>query len=63
MIGLQDVEKRLIARPQHAIGKIMRMRITALAGDRIDRLDVVGAHLVKHLVGKRDDVVFAHAGL
>ncbi len=40
----------------------MRVRIAALAGDGVDGLDVVGAHLVEHLVGLGDDVVLAHAG-
>jgi hypothetical protein len=38
------------------------MRVAALAGDRVDRLHVVRAHLVEQLVRQRDDVVFAHAG-
>ena len=38
------------------------MRVAALARDRVDRLHVVRAHLVEHLVGQRDDVVLAHAG-
>ncbi len=47
----------------HAVGEIVRVRIAALAGDGVDRLDVVRAHLVEHLVGLGDDVVLAHAGL
>ena len=46
-----------------AVGEVVRVRIAALAGDGVDRLDVVGAHLVEHLVGLRDDVVLADARL
>ena len=62
-VGLQDVEERLVARANDPVGEIVRMRIAALAGDGVDRLDVVGAHLVEHLVGLGDDVVLAHARL
>jgi hypothetical protein len=39
------------------------VRIAALAGDRVDRLDVVGAVAIEELVDLGDDVVLAHAGL
>ena len=39
------------------------MRVAALAGNRIDRFDVVGPHLVEALVGERHDLVLANAGL
>ena len=60
---LQDVEERLIARPHHAVGEIVRMRVAALARNGVDRLDVVGAVAVEKLVHLGDDVVLAHAGL
>ncbi len=60
---LQDVEERLVARADHAVGEIVRMRIAALARDGVDRLDVVGAVAVEELVDLGDDVVLAHAGL
>jgi hypothetical protein len=39
------------------------VRAAALAGDGVDGLDVVGAHLVETLVGEGDDLVLADAGL
>ena len=55
-------EEGLIARPNHPVGEIVRVRIAALAGDGVDRLDVVGAVSVEELVDLGDDVVLAHAG-
>ena len=63
LVGLQDVEERLVAGAEVAVGEVVRMRVAALARDRVDRLDVVRAHLVEHLVGHRDDVVLADARL
>ena len=59
---MQDIEERLIAGPQHAVGEIVRMRIAAFAGNRVDGLDIVGAVRVEELVDLGDDVVLAHAG-
>src|SRR5262249_42073492 len=39
--GMQNVEERLIARPQHPVGEIVRMRIAALARNGIHRFHVV----------------------
>ena len=61
--ALQDVEEGLVARAHHAVGEIVRVRIAALAGDGVDRLDVVGAVAIEELVHLGDDVVLAHAGL
>ena len=47
----------------HAVGEVVRMRVAALAGNRVDRLDVVGAELVEHLVGERHDISLAHPRL
>ena len=44
-------------------GEVMRVRAAALAGDRVDRFDAVGAHLVQALGGERDDLRFLHARL
>ena len=63
LIGLQDVEEGLVARPEDPVGEIVRVRIAALAGDGVDRLDVVGAEPVEELVRLGDDVVLAHARL
>jgi len=41
----------------------VRVRAAALAGDRVDCLDVVAAHLVETLVGQRHDLVLARARL
>jgi hypothetical protein len=61
LVGLEDVEERLIAGAEQPVGEVVRMRVAALAGDRVDRLDVVRAHLVEQLVRQRDDVVLANA--
>jgi hypothetical protein len=38
------------------------MRAAALAGDRVDALDLLGAGLEQHLVDERDALVLAHPG-
>src|SRR5262249_61251464 len=60
---LQDVEERLVARPQHAVSEIVRVRVAALARDGIDRLHIVRAVAVEELVDDGDDIVLAYAGL
>ena len=60
--GLQNVEERLVAGANHAVGEIVRVRAAALAGNRVDRLDVVGAVRVEEFVDLGDDVVLADAG-
>ena len=45
------------------VGEIVRVRVAALAGDGVDRLDVVRAEPVEHLVRLGDDVVLADARL
>src|SRR5215475_2945701 len=60
---LQDIEKGLIARPQHAVSEIVGMRVAALTRDGVDGLHVVGAVLVEELVHIGNDVVLPHAGL
>src|SRR5215510_166124 len=61
--GHDDVEERLIARADDPVGEVVRVRAAALAGDRVDRLDAVRAHLVETLGGQPDDLVLARAGL
>ena len=61
LIALQDVEERLVAGAKVTVGEVVRMRVAALAGNGVDRLHIVAAHLVEQLVGQRDDVVLAHA--
>ena len=60
---LDDVEERLVAGTDQAVGEVVRMRAAALAGDRVDRLDAVGAHLVEARGRERDDLAFLDAGL
>ena len=60
---LQNIEERLIARADHAVGEIVRVRVAALARNGVDRLHVVGAVAIEELVDLADDVVLAHAGL
>ena len=40
----------------------MRVRVAAIAGDGVDRLDVLGAQLEEQAVGVGDDLVLAHPG-
>ncbi len=63
VVGVDDVEERLVTRPDQPVGEVVRVRVAPLAGDRVDRLDLVGAHLVEPLVGQRDDLVLPDAGL
>ena len=42
---VDDVEERLVAGPQQAVGERVRMRVAAIARDGVDRLDVLGAEL------------------
>ena len=60
---VDDVEERLVAGADEPVGEVVRVRVAPLTGDRVDRLDLVGAHLVEALVGVRDDLVLAHPGL
>ena len=62
VVGVHDVEERLLPRPDHAVGEVVRVRVAPLAGDRVDRLHVVRAHLVQALVRQRDDLVLPHPG-
>ncbi len=59
--GVHDVEERLLARPDHAVGEVVRMRVAPLAGHRVDGLHVVGAHVVEPLAGQRHDLVLPYA--
>ena len=49
--------------PDQPVGEVVRVRVAPLARDRVDRLDLVRAHLVEPLVGQRHDLVLADAGL
>ena len=43
MNELKDVEERLVARPDHPVGKVMRMEIAPLARNGVDGLQIAGA--------------------
>ena len=58
---LENIEERLIAWAQHAVREIVRVRIATLAGNRVDRLDVIGPVPVQEFVNLGDDVVLANA--
>src|SRR5262249_44311034 len=58
-----DVEERLVTRPDDAVGEVVRVGAAALARDRVDGFHVVRAHFVEPLVGQRDDLVLARARL
>ncbi len=59
--GMQDVVVDRIAGAQHAIGENVRVRIAALARDRVDAFDVFRPQVVEHLVGQPDGFVLAEA--
>ena len=61
--GVDDVEEGLVAGPDDPVGEVVRVRVAALAGDRVDRLDLIRPQLVEPLVGQRDDLVLADPGL
>ena len=60
LIRLQDIKEGLISGADQTVGEVMRMRVAAFAGNGVDRLHIIRAHFVKHLVGHGDDIVFAH---
>ncbi len=59
---MDDVEERLVARPQEPVGEDVRVRVATVARDRVDRLHLLGAHLEQQLVRPRDDLVLVDAG-
>ncbi len=60
--AVEDVEVRRVARAQRAVGVDVRVGVAALAGDRVDALDELGAHVVEDLVDEPDALVLAHPG-
>ncbi len=58
---MDDVEERLVARPQQPVGEDVRVRVAAVARDGVDRLDLLGAHLEQQLLRARDDLVLVDA--
>src|SRR5579885_1536639 len=58
---VDDVEERLVARTQQAVGEDVRVRVAAVARDGVDRLDLLGAHLEQELLRARDDLVLVDA--
>ena len=63
VVGVDDVEEGLVAGPDQPVGEVVRVRVAPLPRDRVDRLDLVRAHLVEPLVGERHDLVLADARL
>ena len=63
VVHVDDVEVRLVAGADQPVGEHVRVRAAALAGDRVDRLDELRAHLEQPLVRERDDVALTDAGL
>ena len=63
VVHVDDVEVRLVARADQPVREDVRVRAAALARDRVDRLDELGAHLEQPRVGERDDVALADPGL
>ena len=61
--GMDDVEERLVARPDDAVGEVVRMRVAPLARDRVDRLDLVRTQLIEPLVRQCDDLVLPNTRL
>ena len=61
-VGMQNVEVDGIAGAQHAIGKYVRMRIAALARNRVDGFDIFRAEIVENLADEADRFVFGTPG-
>src|SRR5215813_255611 len=61
--GLDDVEEGLVAGAKHAVGEVVGMGRAALAGDGVDGLYAVRAHLVESLGRQGHDLVLAHPRL
>jgi hypothetical protein len=60
---VDDVEVRLVPGPDQTVREDVRVRAAAFAGDRVDRLDELRAHLEQACVRERDDVALADTGL
>src|SRR5215218_6676468 len=60
--GVDDVEERLIARPEQSVREHVRVRVAAVSGDGVDRLALLRAELEEDLHRARHDLVLAHAG-
>ncbi len=58
---VDDVEERLVAGAQQAVGEHVRVRVAAIAGDGVDRLDLLGAELEQQPLGVGDDLVLTNA--
>ena len=59
---VDDVEERLVSRPQQPVGEDVRMRVAAVARDGVDRLHLLRAHLEQQLVRAGHDLVLVDAG-
>ena len=61
-VAVQDVEERRVAGADQPVAVDVRVRRAALAGDRVDALDVLAAEVVEHLADQADALVLPHAG-
>ena len=62
VVGVDDVEERLITRTDDAVGEVVRVWVAPFTGDRVDCLDLIRTHLVEPFVGQGHDLVLPHAG-
>src|SRR4029077_18989085 len=59
VVRVEDVEVGGVAGPQRAVGVDVRVGAGALARDRVDALDVLGAQVVQRLGDQPDALVLA----
>ena len=59
-VAVEDVEVGRVAGTQDAVRVDVRVRVRALAGDRVHALDVLRAQVVEHLGDQADALVLAH---
>src|SRR5437868_4160811 len=62
-VGMQNVVVNRIARPQHAVGKHMRMGAAPLSRNGVHGLHKFRAHVVQHFAHQPHGPVFAHSWL
>src|ERR1700722_7575648 len=62
-VGMKNVVVDGIAGTQHAVGKNVRVRVAALAGDCVHRFYVFGTEIGENFADEADSFIFAQAGL
>ena len=60
VVAVQDVEERRVTGTDDAVGVDVRVRRAALAGDRVDALDVLRPEVEQRLGDEADALVLAH---